>query len=119
MARLRLAKKPKLRMRTKPCGRMCSKKRHKNSSSDRDSNFCSLWCSGITPAKSDLAIGEGDQAMVGDGHAMGVAAQILQHIFGATEGTFQVDHPVLSVAVAAARQRRSWVAQEASGLRGS
>jgi hypothetical protein len=51
----------------------------------------------ITPAKSDLAIGEGDQAMVGDGHTMSVAAQIVQHIFGATEGTFQVDHPVLPV----------------------
>ena len=35
--------------------------------------------------------------MVGDGYAMSVAAQILQHIFGATEGTFQVDHPVLSI----------------------
>src|SRR6266853_5754996 len=34
--------------------------------------------------------------MVGDGHAMGVAAEILQHIWGATEGTFQVDDPVLS-----------------------
>ena len=34
--------------------------------------------------------------MVGDGHAMGVAAEILQHIFGATEGTFQVHHPVFS-----------------------
>ena len=51
----------------------------------------------ITPAKSDLAIGERDQAMVGDGHTMSVAAQILQHIFGAAEGTFQVHHPVLSV----------------------
>ena len=51
----------------------------------------------IPPAKSDLAIDEGDQAMVGDGHTMSVAAQIVQHIFGATEGTFQVDHPVLSV----------------------
>jgi hypothetical protein len=39
---LRLAKKPKLRMRTKPFGRMCSKKRHKNSLSDRGSNF-SNW----------------------------------------------------------------------------
>jgi hypothetical protein len=28
--------------------------------------------------------------MVGDGHAMGVAAEILQHIFGATKGTFQL-----------------------------
>jgi len=50
----------------------------------------------ITPAKSDLAIGEGNQAMVGDGYTMSVAAQIVQHIFGATEGTFQVDHPILS-----------------------
>ena len=50
----------------------------------------------ITPAKSDLAIGEGNQAVVGDGNTMSVAAQIVQHIFGATEGTFQVDHPVLS-----------------------
>jgi hypothetical protein len=49
----------------------------------------------IAPAKSDLAIGEGDQAMIGDGHAMSVAAQIVQHIFGTTKGTFQVDHPVL------------------------
>ena len=53
--------------------------------------------SGIAPAKSDLAIGKGDQAMVGDSHAVGVATQILQHIFGATEGTLQVHHPVLSV----------------------
>ena len=35
--------------------------------------------------------------MVGDGHAMGVAAQVLQHILGTTKGTFQVDHPVLPV----------------------
>jgi hypothetical protein len=34
--------------------------------------------------------------MIGDGHAMGVAAEILQHILGTTEGTFQVDHPVFS-----------------------
>ena len=44
-----------------------------------------------------LAIEEGDQPMVGDGHAMGVTAEILQHIFGATEGAFLVDHPVFSV----------------------
>jgi hypothetical protein len=28
---------------------------------------------------------------------MSVAAQILQDIVGATEGTFQIDHPILSV----------------------
>ena len=53
--------------------------------------------SGIAPAKGDLVIDEGDQPMVGDGHAMGVAAEIVQHEFGATEGPFQVDHPVLSI----------------------
>src|SRR5499425_1833541 len=51
----------------------------------------------IPPAEGDLAIGEGDQAVVGDGHTMGVAAQIVHHIFGATEGTFQIDHPILSI----------------------
>src|SRR5208337_4699406 len=34
--------------------------------------------------------------MVGDGHAMGVAAQILEHLFRATEGWFAVDHPMLA-----------------------
>jgi len=34
--------------------------------------------------------------MVGDGHAMSVAAQILEYILGATEGWFGVDHPVFS-----------------------
>ena len=50
----------------------------------------------IAPAESDLAVAERDQAVVGDGHAMGVAAQIVHHVCGAPEGTFQVHHPVLS-----------------------
>ena len=33
--------------------------------------------SGIAPTKSDLTIGKGNQAMVGDGHAVSVAAQIV------------------------------------------
>jgi len=34
--------------------------------------------------------------MVGDGHAVRVAAQILEHIVRAPEGWFGVDHPVVS-----------------------
>ena len=34
--------------------------------------------------------------MVGDGHAMSVTTQIVQHIFGTTKGAFQVHHPVLA-----------------------
>ena len=48
----------------------------------------------IPPAKSDLAIVEGDQAMVGDAHTVSEAAQIVEHIFGATEGTFQISDSV-------------------------
>jgi len=33
-----------------------------------------------------LAVGQREQAMVRDGHAMGVTAQILEHILGATKG---------------------------------
>ena len=34
--------------------------------------------------------------MVGDGYAMGVAAQILEHILRAAERSFRVDHPVFA-----------------------
>src|SRR6266853_2178605 len=50
----------------------------------------------VPPAKGDLAVGQRDQSMVGDGHAMGVAAEVLEHIFGAAEGWFGVDDPVFS-----------------------
>ena len=52
--------------------------------------------SGVAPTKSDRLFSKRDQAMIGYGHAMGVAAQILEDILGATEGWFRVDHPVLS-----------------------
>jgi len=34
--------------------------------------------------------------VIGDGHAMGVTAQITEHMLWASEGTFGVDHSVLS-----------------------
>ena len=51
---------------------------------------------GVAPAKGDLVIDQGNESMVGDGDAMGIAAQILEHILGATEGWFGVDVPVVS-----------------------
>src|SRR5467141_3598813 len=51
---------------------------------------------GVTPAKGDFLVGEGDQSVVGDGYAMSVTAQIAEHILGAAEGWFRVNHPVLS-----------------------
>jgi hypothetical protein len=34
--------------------------------------------------------------MIGNGYAMGVTAQMTEHILRASEWTFRVDHPVLS-----------------------
>jgi hypothetical protein len=36
------------------------------------------------------------RSVVGDGHAMSVTAQITEHILGASEGSFGIDHPVFS-----------------------
>ena len=51
--------------------------------------------SGIAPAKSDLFICERGEPMVGDRHAMGVTAQIMEDMLWSSERTFRVDHPVL------------------------
>jgi len=50
---------------------------------------------GVSPAKGDLATLQRDEAMVGDGDTMGVAAQVTENVFRATEGRFAIDHPVL------------------------
>ncbi len=56
--------------------------------------------SGVAPTEGDLSVGEGDQAMVGDGHAMGVAAQILEDIFGARRRVVSSRRPSLFGTVA-------------------
>src|SRR6266852_6614479 len=49
--------------------------------------------------------------MVGDGHAMSVAAQIVEHMFWAAERSFCVDHPVLSEHWSQPRGERLWLSQ--------
>ena len=44
----------------------------------------------VAPAKGDLAVGQRDQSMVGDGDTVSVAAEVLEHILGATEGVKSV-----------------------------
>ena len=72
--------------------------------------FLLIVVSGVPPTKGDLAVGQRDQSMVGDGHAMGVAAEILEHILGAAEGWFGVDDPVFA-------KQRSQPGGEEFGLR--
>jgi len=49
----------------------------------------------ITPTEGDAIVFKRHETMVGDGHAMGVAGQVVENMFGATEGRLGVDHPVL------------------------
>ena len=51
---------------------------------------------GVSPAKGDLVTHQRDETMVGDGHAVSVAAEITENVLGATEGRFAVDHPVVT-----------------------
>ena len=64
----------------------------------------------IAPTKGDLVVGQRYQSMVGDGDAVGVTAEILEHILGAAEGWFRVDHPVFA-------KQRSQPGGEEFGLR--
>ena len=95
-ARRRWARKPKWRMRTKPGGSTWSRKRRKNSSTARVIRRCWLPCAESLQRKVTWLSREGDQAVIGDRHAVGVAAEITENVFGTTEGRLAVDHPVLT-----------------------
>ena len=51
---------------------------------------------GIAPAESDVALCESDQSGVGDGDAMGVGAEIAQHMFRSAEERLGVNDPVVA-----------------------
>ena len=52
--------------------------------------------SGISPSESNLSVSEGKQSVVGDGNAVGVSAEIAQHVLRATEGRLGIDDPVVT-----------------------
>src|SRR5579863_3617864 len=47
----------------------------------------------VFPVKADAAVFQSAKPVVGDGDAMGVASQILEHTPGSTEGRLDVNHP--------------------------
>jgi hypothetical protein len=52
--------------------------------------------SGISPAEGDVAVGEGNESVVGDGDAVGVGTEIAQRMFRPAEGALGVDDPVVA-----------------------
>ena len=51
----------------------------------------------IFPAEGDFTILQGDEPVIGDGHAMGVTRQIMQHMLGAAKRLSHIDHPFVLV----------------------
>jgi hypothetical protein len=49
----------------------------------------------IPPSEGDLVAVEGDESMVGNGDAVGVAAEIAHHMGRAAEGRLGIDDPLL------------------------
>src|SRR5215472_8983288 len=49
----------------------------------------------VFPAKRDLPLLHTDQSVVGDGHPVCVARQILQHLFRPAEGLLGINHPLV------------------------
>jgi len=51
----------------------------------------------VLPPESDLFAVEGEQAMVGDGYPMGIAAQVAEHLCRSAESRLGMDNPVVAV----------------------
>lgn len=50
----------------------------------------------VIPAEGDSLVVEGDDTVIGDRDAVGIAAEIAQHLPGSGEGRFGIDDPVLA-----------------------
>ena len=66
---------------------------------------------GISPAEGDLAISQSDQPGVGYGDAMGVSAEIAQHMLRSSEGRLGIDDPVLAEQYPQPRLERTLLGQ--------
>jgi hypothetical protein len=49
----------------------------------------------VPPAEADATVGEGEEPVVGEGDAMGVAAEVGEHVLGTREGRLAVHDPGL------------------------
>jgi len=84
-------------MRTKPLGSTWRKKRAQELGGAK-SHCAGLATVGvILPAESHTLLLERQQAMIGNGHAMGVATEVAQHLQGTTESGLGINHPVVAM----------------------
>ncbi|GLR45326.1 hypothetical protein GCM10007880_58430 [Mesorhizobium amorphae] len=48
----------------------------------------------VLPAKTDFAILDGDEAVVGNGDAVGIATRVVEDLFGSGECRLGIDDPL-------------------------
>ena len=68
----------------------------------------------IAPAEADALAVEGGDAVIRDGHAVGVAAEVAQNLFGAAEGRLRVDIPFLAAELVDQQLELSRIAERSS-----
>ena len=51
----------------------------------------------IPPEKRDMAIPNGEDAVIADGDPVGISAEVLKNAFGTIKGRFAVDNPLLFI----------------------
>ena len=110
LPRLRLAKKPKWRMRTKPLGRTWTRKRQELICGDRHDLLLAAVRI-VFPAKRDSIILERHQSMVGDGDAVRIASEIVQNMLGTAEGWLGIDDPVLVEELSEKLAKATWLSK--------
>ena len=49
----------------------------------------------ILPSKCDAVLGHGHETVVGNGHAVRIAGQILEHVFWSAKWWLRIDDPIL------------------------
>jgi hypothetical protein len=86
-------------MRIKLLGRMCSRKRRINSWASRLIG-AAIAMSIVPVAEAHTAVLGTYQAVVGDRHLVGVAAEVVEHLLGAGERALGIHHPVVRIEVA-------------------
>ena len=75
-------------------GQRWSRKRRMNSSGVEPHDLCRAVLAIVLPGEGDMIVVECDEPAVGDGDAMGVAAEIGQDLCGSAEGPLGVNDPV-------------------------
>jgi hypothetical protein len=84
-------------MRTKPFGSTCWKEATQELYRIEGHDTLLAAVRIVPPAEADVLAVESGEAVIADGHAVGITAEIAENMFGTAEGRLGIDVPVLAV----------------------